>query len=632
MACDNSIKPTTNEINTETCVAPTCIPPLAPVCAVSQCQCGCNPCTCGGNQVASPTPFYNQACGVQEDHTKVLNTQTFITTVSTASAFNMPTPGNIVTGIVIPGLQTIQIGAYLWNVKYGYIRVLSFDSSTGTISITNDGYPGNASVGTLVPACTVFNVVDPPCVVTDECDSEHSYITQDFIVPNVGTPINVAVSNLLGILVTRNVQIGTGIYKVTAIVDIHTITILNEGAGDAPGITVFAKDTLGHCISPVTAFSDDPCAKTAELDGKLVICRNGITTTLEATAKGQIPVCKDAATNEVQFETLAIPTNVCSFLDACLNLVDGVLTYTIVVRDVVGFNIEDIIYLNYLTLTNYQWVITAINGPIPNPPSLFNVLQITIESVSGVQSLDATVPVDTQVCAAPCCEQILYKVGPDGVCNRDWHKAFKNTIDIGYTGNEVGVITPLMLWVGTEKSITITNDTCNDMVVAIDLDYVFEGHFNVDEGDWAATNFEPWYGYDVVPIGSPHAVVTGIVRSMHQDHVFGIGPGHNYGWIIGFGPYDSPWNNSYHGKALYTIAAGMELQANAHLRLYYFNHKFVKIDGAINNNLKDGLHCDKVTCDLSLDPTNVSPTPTHNLTIDSAAVAIYAHGIAVQAS
>ena len=500
MACQDK---TTNEINTPTCDSGTCVAPIASACIVENCSCGCNPCQCGNAYQAAPTPYYSQACDVQETHQEIYNTQTFITAISTVSSFNMPSAGSVIGGVVLQGVQKLQVGSWIWNITYGYLKVTAFDFVSGTISVENPNYPGNASPGTLIPACTMFNVVDPPSQIGDECDDPtHSFLIANFTVPVVGVSINVSVSNLVGIYVNNNVQIGPGTYLVTSIIDNNTITIKNEGSGGVVGVTVYAKDTYGRCITPVTPYGDNPCDNTVQARGALVICKNGIVTTLDPAINGQIPVVVDAANGEVAFQSPGYPTLECTELTGCLLLVSGVLTYTMQVTDTSIFEEGQLIVISYAGIEDYYWVITAI----------LSATQMTVESVTGTQSVDASIPVSTAVCEAPCCENLNYFINQ--------LKVAQGTVE---SGNENVLLNVGGLpWDGTLETTYIENPTNQLMRVLAHIDWAFNGNILGRNGGVHSYTWMPQVGYSMSAIGVAAVPVLYTVRNLIKTTVFGV--------------------------------------------------------------------------------------------------------------
>lgn len=504
MACQDK---TTNEINTPTCDSGTCVAPIASACIVENCSCGCNPCQCGNAYQAAPTPYYSQACDVQETHQEIYNTQTFITAISTVSSFNMPSAGSVIGGVVLQGVQKLQVGSWIWNITYGYLKVTAFDFASGTISVENPNYPGNASPGTLIPACTMFNVVDPPNQIGDECDDPtHSFLIANFTVPVVGASINVSVSNLVGIYVNNNVQIGTGTYLVTSIIDNNTITIKNEGSGGVVGSTIYAKDTYGRCITPVTPYGDNPCDNTVQARGALVICKNGVVTTLDPAINGQIPVVVDAVNGEVAFQSPECPTLECTELTGCLLLVSGILTYTMQVTDTSIFEAGQLIVISYAGIEDYYWVITAI----------LSATQMTVESVTGVQSVDASIPVSTAVCEAPCCENLNYFINQ--------LKIAQGTVE---SGNENVLLNVGGLpWDGTLETTYIENPTNQLMRVLAHIDWAFDGTILGRNGGVHTYTWMPQVGYSMSAIGVAAVPVLYTVRNLIKTTVFGV---HYYG-------------------------------------------------------------------------------------------------------
>ena len=575
MACQDK---TTNEINTPTCDSGTCVAPIGQVCLTQNCSCGCSPCQCGNAYQAAPMPYYSQACDVQETHQEVYNTQTFITALSTVSAFNMPVTGGVVGNIAVQGIQSLQVGSWLWNITYGYVKVIAFDFASGTISVENPNYPGNASPGTLIPACTMFNVVDPPSQIGDECDDPtHSFLTANFTVPIVGASLNISVSNLIGIYVNNNVQIGTGTYLVTSIIDNNTITIKNEGSGGVVGSTIYAKDTYGRCITPVTPYGDNPCDNTIQSRGALVICKNGVVTTLDPSLNGQIPVVIDALTGEVEFQSPEYPTLECTELTGCLLLVSGILTYTIQVTDTSIFEEDQLIVINYAGIEDYYWTITSI----------LSATQMTIESVTGVQSVDASIPVTTAVCEAPCCEELDYKISNLLVplsCNE--------------AGTEIPIITPGMLWVGNTQQAYIENPTNRSMTVLIHVDYTALGYFHVQNADYADINFEPWFGLAVTPIGIAGVPTQNYIRQLWETLTFGY-----YGNMSVSPPftYFYNWNNEHHYVVQRTISPGERLTIDAHIRFYYayYDH------GAVTALADGAFHCSGANTQIHMIGSNI---------------------------
>lgn len=407
MAC--GCKSGSNELNTVTCGGTTpCSPSVASTCNPgSGCRCNSNPCQCGngGCVTSAPTPFYNQAGGVQENHNTTVVQQQFVTSLTTSSAFNVPACEENAT-ITIPGLQKIQIGSYLWNSVYGYFQVISFDYLSSQVTIKNTCIAScvegvtYASPGSAVPSCTQFNVVDPPCGSGGGVPSG-VFLAVDFVAPAVGNCIDISVTSVAGIFVGQNVQVGSGIYRVSGVADSTTITICNDGAGIVHGTIVYAKDASNQFITPITPLSTNACTNPVNATGALLTCHNNIQGPLEGGVLGQVPVLINTTTNEVQFQTLAIPVEVCTVLGADITLVAGTTIYTILVSDSSIFSViapptgPQLAVIHFGTYENARWKVNAIPDGT----------HVTIEKTTA-QTVNDVIPDGSQVCIAPCCDQV----------------------------------------------------------------------------------------------------------------------------------------------------------------------------------------------------------------------------------
>lgn len=390
-----------NEINTLTCgVATQCSTPVVGTCSTTRCSCNSNPCQCGTGAciTSAPTPFYNQAGGVQENHNTTVIQQSFIASIATNSSFNVPACDENAT-ITLPGLQKIQIGSYLWSAFYGYFQVISFDYVSNQVVIKNvciakcDG-SAYASPGTLVPACSLFNVTDPPCS-SNGGGQFGIFLAIDFVAPANGNCIDIAVTEVAGLVLGQNVQISSGIYRVSAIIDSSTITICNDGDGVVPGTIVVAKDSNNQFITPITPLSTNACTNPETVSGALLVCHNNVQSPLSGPVVGQVPVLIDTTTNEVQFQTLAIPVEVCTLIDADITLVIGTITYTVLVADSTIFTLGDVVVIHFGVYESDRWVVTILPDPT----------HVTIQKTT-TQTINDVIPSGSQICIAPCCDQL----------------------------------------------------------------------------------------------------------------------------------------------------------------------------------------------------------------------------------
>lgn len=131
--------------------------------AQASCGCSCTP--------ATPVPYYKQANSCEQSHKQIIVQNQYALGVTTVGSVVMPLCNETVT-LVIPGLQLIGVGSYLWNPTFGYLKVVSFDVANQTVLVENECQEGNAAPGTTIPACTVFSGVDTPIGVNNPCDQQ----------------------------------------------------------------------------------------------------------------------------------------------------------------------------------------------------------------------------------------------------------------------------------------------------------------------------------------------------------------------------------------------------------------------------------------------------------------------------
>ena len=581
MACNCNDTQGSTEINTSTCTTqPACTSNVN-----SACNCGCSPCQCNTSQTSVPTPFFNVATNVQECHTKTVVQQTFITTVSTGKAFNMPACGASIT-ILIPGLQKIQVGSYLWNATYGYLYVVSFNFLTSQVIVRNDCTSGNAAAGTLIPACTLFNVVDPPFETDSGCGGPGVFVLVDFVVPAVSGSTNLTVSSVVGLAVGMVVQIVTGNYTVSAIVDATTITITNDtGSGGTPGATISAKDINGHCIAPVTPLIETPCAETPVSQGALIVCENGIPTTLDATTLGQVPVVVDTDTNEVQFQTLNIPVEVCTYLTACETIIGvGVgTTAALLVHDCTIFSVGDLVVIHYSGLENIRWVITNIVPSFAPPPAHPNEGHLYITSLDAVGDV-YSLPELTEVCAAPCCDQVQHDIASGRyICDYDWSAAFKSDQQASLSANDNYTLAAPAIGPtpsthsGTGVFAQILNTTCNDMKIMVTYEFLIRGSFAFTEGDYSEVALYPYIGADTVLLAAafpaPAYTLVFPLRSALNGGI-GINLMEIEGnWVnVPCKTTDYPYHETFTFVETYTLAVGFKMQLYCKQDFHYYIH------------------------------------------------------------
>jgi len=555
MVCNNDDNVNTEISGVVPCGSDTCTP--VP-CTASGCTCGCNPCNCG----LSLAPYYNEVPGCQESHIKVCSNLSYTAVVTAGTAFNMPACGQSIT-VTFPGLQKLQVGSFLWNTTFGYLQVTAFDCVNETATLYNDCQPDNAAPGTRIPACTPFNVVDPPADPYDNC-GEGVWLTADYATPALNGSITISVSSTAGLLLNQNVQVGHGVYLLTAIVTANSITIKNiGGAGVVPFQIIHALDAQGRCITPIAAYSTDACAETPTTPGALVICANGAVTTLQASALGQIPTCVDVAENLFEPQTYDLPQVTCTILTACLTLIAGTRTYTLVVDDSSIFAEGDVIVIEDPYTDAVLWVITHIADGT----------HITIHSIEA-QTLNITcIDVGIAVCHAPCCDQLRYDLDQEiadriDICAQDWSAAQKGQLDFSWDADQTTTLAPAdPAWASATKTLEIENDTCDTMRMFLTVDYIVEGQINTTEFSWARTLLEPFTGQSTAAHpAAPAPPVQASMRTLHQDHTMGVGPG------TPCDPYNHRFYQQWHHSEVVAIPPNTNFRFDAHLEFTYVNY------------------------------------------------------------
>lgn len=382
-------------------------------CGTSRCSCGPNtgpgigviPLYNGGSaigccgNVAPPTPLNcNTGCGsgCLEPHAQQIIVNSFSAVLKTANSWNVPDCGGSAI-IQVNGLKAIGIGSYLFNASYGFYEIVGFNSDNSTITIQNNCTDGNSTVGTQIPACAEFTVVGPPLDSSGGGQpSLYPYVAIDFTAPNVSTCLLITVTTINGLQVGKNVQIGSGTYRVASVNGNNTIQICNDGFGITPGTSVIAKNATGNYQYPVVIIDANPCTADTVTSGAILVCSSDNASPLSGATEGMVPVLIDAETGEVQYELLSVPTRTCSTITCCLTLVDGQAAYTIPVGDSLQFVVGDILQIG--TRTD-RFTVTAILDATHVQGTLSPVPDATVD-----------IPVATSLCVVDCCETLQAEI------------------------------------------------------------------------------------------------------------------------------------------------------------------------------------------------------------------------------
>lgn len=376
---------------------------VQPICAVytsNKTMCSCNQpsssCTCGNVTSPVPAPYYQCAPICQEDHQKVVVNNNFAASLKGNNSWNVPSCGNAAI-VTVVGLTQLQIGSNFFHPLYGYYQVIQFNSSNGQVTLQNNCVTGNATVGSAIPAGTEFIVTPPPISQGGgQLPTVYPYLAVDFTAPANAVCIAITVTTTQGIAVNKNVQIGSGTYRVSAVTDGTHITICNDGTGAVPGTAVLARNAAGEYQYPIILIDTNPCTNTPVATGAILVCKDGLSQPLDATVVGAIPVVTNIETNEVEYRVLNLPTATCSTIPCCLTLVAGIANYAIQVSDSSQFVVGDILQIGSRT---DRFTISSI----PNATTLVGTMSPTPAST-------VTIAVGTTICVIGCCEDLQNQV------------------------------------------------------------------------------------------------------------------------------------------------------------------------------------------------------------------------------
>jgi hypothetical protein len=276
----------------------TCVTPPCGVLTSGACDptCECVPDLCN-----LPNPYVVNADTNQECHSSVVIQQLYVTGLSLKTAVAIPACDGTVV-VAVAGIHSVIVGSYFWNPTYGHFKVTGFDYSTEQVTLENECQSGNAAPGTVIPACTLFLVVDEPC-----CDDNvggvlyHPYVAVDFTAPAVSACLDITVTSTIGLASGMEVQISTGIYRIASIVSDTIINICNDGSGVTPGTVIDAIDAAGVYVVPILPVGVALCGGSNDTEGALVICADGVPTILSGSTLGYVPAVTNAVTHDVEF-------------------------------------------------------------------------------------------------------------------------------------------------------------------------------------------------------------------------------------------------------------------------------------------------------------------------------------------
>lgn len=390
-----------------------------PTTTTELCSCGkpksdCGKGTCGCNHEQKPC---------LEDHSVTLVESVYTTTVTATDTWVMPAVDDCVQ-LHLKDVTNILPGSILWNKSVGYLHVSSYDASSGYVTACNEGEDGNAEVGSTFPSCMSFHVGIPT-----QCTCDDGYtgacLAADVTSPGVGETTEVSVTTVSGLFIGDIIDIAGYMYKITAITDINTITVKNEGFG-APIGTVIKNDpncTGKPCTVKITVVnSDDPCTKNPVNEGVIIVCDEGERKPFEGTADSQIAVW-DNEVKKWKLRTVKLE-NECTNLTADLTLDPLVTLYLITVEDTSIFEVGKTVYLD-----NRKFKVNSI----------VNATQMRIQ-IDKAPSAIKVVEEGAAICKGDCCEDLVipanYSGFTDGISGKVGQMRFTTVNSTSYELNQ----------------------------------------------------------------------------------------------------------------------------------------------------------------------------------------------------
>lgn len=390
-----------------------------PTTTTELCSCGkpksdCGKGTCGCNHEQKPC---------LEDHSVTLVESVYTTTVTATDTWVMPAVDDCVQ-LHLKDVTNILPGSILWNKSVGYLHVSSYDASSGYVTACNEGEDGNAEVGSTFPSCMSFHVGIPT-----QCTCDDGYtgacLAADVTSPGVGETTEVSVTTVSGLFIGDIIDIAGYMYKITAITDINTITVKNEGFG-APIGTVIKNDpncTGKPCTVKITVVnSDDPCTKDPVNEGVIIVCDEGERKPFEGTADSQIAVW-DNEVKKWKLRTVKLE-NECTNLTADLTLDPLVTLYLITVEDTSIFEVGKTVYLD-----NRKFKVNSI----------VNATQMRIKIEQAPRAIKV-VEEGAAICKGDCCEDLVipskYSGFTDGISGKVGQMRFTTVNSISYELNQ----------------------------------------------------------------------------------------------------------------------------------------------------------------------------------------------------
>ena len=498
MSCND----TTIEVNTPAPLTegvPSSVPCTTP-CTPEPSSCSTTVCVPQGVPMSScspcgPQPYYASASMCPENNKQVVTILKRSSVLKTLCSSAMPACGAAIR-IVFDNVSDVPTGAWIWAQGIGFLQVLSFNVITGEIEVTNPCPDGcdQAAAGTPIPACTLFVVSAPQCIPSASGSGlDCVRLAADMVSPAVAACTEIAVTDVEGLVVGKNVAITSGTYRLDAIISPTLIRVCNDGAGLPQGTIINAEDGNGNLIVCVILIDSNPCTFPTELEGQPLACCNGITSPLVGTENGQILVY-DSTSEKSSFRTLGIPVLDCTSLTVCLTLDPAnppATDYLAQVSDTSAFFVGQLVTILGRTF-EVTLIIDGTNMrvlPLPDP--------VVIENY----------PVGSQLCSADCCTQLQSEIDDLNVEVAGIGSAVNGTAQSSSPGaditagatNVVGTTTPTFGLMNSSTTRTLLYMVVANFTAQVIVDVTgvwrYSGEMQIDGGGWTLFGLSQWGTY-----------------------------------------------------------------------------------------------------------------------------------------
>lgn len=298
-------------------------------------------CTCGGVILPAPTtiqPFYMNQPMSPEDSTKYIFQGQYSYGITFPADWNTPLIGASAILKTPTVTSNIPIGAWLWNVQFGYFQIVAFDFENQLLTITNSASTQDQVVvpGSAVPSCTTFLLTPTPSDISNQAGV---FVKLDFTAPAINVPLDITLTGTEGLQAGGKVQIGTGVYSLVAIKANDVVTIENTGDGIIPGSPVIAQTVNGLYQYPVTYISVNPCSQSLNTSGVILGCVGSSASGINGAANGELLTLIDHTTGNAGYSN-DIPTAVAANTAAIANNTANLVPCTLANNMITTFILE----------------------------------------------------------------------------------------------------------------------------------------------------------------------------------------------------------------------------------------------------------------------------------------------------